>query len=420
MAGGSDPYDSRPAATAPKRCWPHGDRPGRSGSSCTSVREKYADEWIGLRVGAYRLVSRVGEGGMGAVFRAVRDDDQFQQTVAIKLLRFGGQNRDGQQRFRVERQILASLEHPNISRLLDGGEWVPPGATESQPFIVMEYVEGVPITTYCFTHNLPIATRLELFRRVCDALSYAHQQLIIHRDVKPGNILVTPDGTPKLLDFGIAKLLDAPADAAQTLTGVRLMTPDYASPEQVRGGAISTVTDVYALGAVLYELLTGNRAHQITTTDPSEIFREVCERDVRAPSTWGDRQLRGDLDIIVLKALQKEPVRRYQSVEQLSEDARRYLAGLPIRGAARYVHLYRDQVCAAAVAAPRGRGDARAHARRRRRGITLPGTNRGHALRAGAQAREPLLIRFLRSDSQPARVDRRSRDGRRYGARIPR
>ena len=214
--------------------------------------------------------------------------------------------------------------------MLDGGEWVPPGATESQPFIVMEYVEGVPITTYCFTHNLPIATRLELFRRVCDALSYAHQQLIIHRDVKPGNILVTPDGTPKLLDFGIAKLLDAPADAAQTLTGVRLMTPDYASPEQVRGGAISTVTDVYALGAVLYELLTGNRAHQITTTDPSEIFREVCERDVRAPSTWGDRQLRGDLDIIVLKALQKEPVRRYRSVEQLSEDVRRYLAGLPI------------------------------------------------------------------------------------------
>jgi serine/threonine protein kinase/tetratricopeptide (TPR) repeat protein len=304
-------------------------RIGATGQPMTPVRDGH-DEWIGLRVGAYRLVSRVGEGGMGAVFRAVRDDDQFQQTVAIKLLRFGGQNRDGQQRFRVERQILASLEHPNISRLLDGGEWVPPGATESQPFIVMEYVEGVPITTYCFTHNLPIATRLELFRRVCDALSYAHQQLIIHRDVKPGNILVTPDGTPKLLDFGIAKLLDAPADAAQTLTGVRLMTPDYASPEQVRGGAISTVTDVYALGAVLYELLTGNRAHQITTTDPSEIFREVCERDVRPPSTWGDRQLRGDLDIIVLKALQKEPVRRYQSVEQLSEDVRRYLAGLPI------------------------------------------------------------------------------------------
>jgi serine/threonine protein kinase/tetratricopeptide (TPR) repeat protein len=300
--------------------------PGQAAASVGEART----EWLGLRIGPYRLVSRVGEGGMGTVYRAVRDDDQFQKTVAIKLLRFGSQNPAGQQRFRGERQILASLEHPNISRLLDGGAWVPPGAIESQPFIVMEYVEGLPITTYCDTHNLAVPARLALFRLVCDALSYAHRQLVIHRDVKPGNILVTRDGTPKLLDFGIAKLLDGTDDAALTLTGVRLMTPDYASPEQVRGGAISTLTDVYALGAVLYELLTRNRAHQITGTDPSEIFREVCERDVRAPSTWGDRQLRGDLDIIVLKAMQKEPLRRYQSVEQLSEDVRRYLAGLPI------------------------------------------------------------------------------------------
>jgi hypothetical protein len=286
--------------------------------------------WLGLSVGPYRLIGRLGQGGMGTVYKAVRADDQFKQTVAIKMLRVGVQDPAGRQRFRGERQILASLEHPHICRLLDGGEWVPPGSTERQPFIVMEYVEGLPITAYSAGHGLGIPARLELVRTVCDALSHAHRQLVIHRDVKPDNILVTADGTLKLLDFGTAKLLDGTGDTALTLTGMRVMTPAYASPEQVRGEAISTVTDVYALGAVLYELLSGHRPHQITSTDPTEIFREVCERDVRPPSTWGNRQLRGDLDIMVLKAMQKEPSRRYQSVEQLSEDLRRYLAGLPI------------------------------------------------------------------------------------------
>src|SRR5262245_29853484 len=233
------------------------------------------DSWLGLVVGSYRLLGRVGQGGMGTVYKAVRDDDQFRKIVAIKMLRLTAQDAAGQQRFRAERQILASLEHPNICRLLDGGAWTPPGGQESQPFIVMEYVEGLPITTYCARRGLGIAARLELVRTVCDALSYAHRQLVIHRDVKPDNIFVTSTGTLKLLDFGMAKLLDATADAALTLTGMRLMTPAYASPEQVRGEAISTVTDVYAVGAVLYELLTERRAHAITHNDPTEIYREV-------------------------------------------------------------------------------------------------------------------------------------------------
>jgi tetratricopeptide (TPR) repeat protein len=299
----------------------------------TGVRpavDQVRDEWLGLTVGHYRLLGRVGQGGMGTVYKAVRGDDQFEKTVAIKMLRLGGQDPAGEQRFRAERQILASLEYPHICRLLDGGSWVPPGASEGQPFIVMEYVEGVPITTFCSRGGLGITARLELIRNVCSALAYAHRQLVIHRDVKPDNILVTPDGTVKLLDFGMAKLLDASADSTLTVTGLRVMTPAYASPEQVRGDAVSTITDVYAVGVVLYELLAGRRPYTITSTDPAGIHREICERDVRPPSSWGNRGLRGDLDVIVLKAMHKEPSRRYQSVDQLSEDIRRYLAGLPI------------------------------------------------------------------------------------------
>ena len=302
----------------------------RLGAAVTPGFERVRDGWFGLTVGHYRLLGHVGRGGMGTVYKAVRSDDQFEKTVAIKMLRLGRGDPAGEQRFRGERQILASLEHPHICRLLDGGSWVPPGAVESQPFIVMEYVEGVPITTFCEREGLGVGARLELIRTVCSALSYAHRQLIIHRDVKPDNILVTPDGTVKLLDFGMAKLLDATSDSTLTATGVLLMTPAYASPEQVRGDAISTVTDVYSVGVVLYELLTGRRLHTLASNDPTEIYREIVERDVPAPSTWGDRQLRGDLDIIVLKALQKEPARRYQSVDQLAEDIRRYLDGLPI------------------------------------------------------------------------------------------
>ncbi|MBV9265940.1 MAG: serine/threonine protein kinase, partial [Acidobacteriaceae bacterium] len=281
---------------------------------------------MGQRVGPYRLTGRIGQGGMGTVYRAVRDDDQFQQTVAVKMLRFPDGDSAMLQRFRRERQILASLEHPHIARLLDGGAWVPPGSAEPQPYIVMEYVEGLPLTTYCEQEELCVAERLRLFRRVCEAVSYAHRLLVVHRDIKPGNILVTADGTPKLVDFGVSKLLDRHTSAAAralTLT-VLPMTPDYASPEQVRGESVSTLTDVYSLGAVLYELLTGRRPHQLATHDPVEIVREICECDAAPP------QVNGELDLIVLKALQKEPARRYHSVDQFSEDIGRYLEDLPI------------------------------------------------------------------------------------------
>ena len=288
-------------------------------------------ELAGQRVGAYRLIGRIGHGGMGTVCRAVRDDDQFQQTVVIKMLRFAQGEPSELRRFLRERQILATLGHPYIAPLLDGGAWIPPGSAESQPFIVMEYVEGLPITAHCEEMKLSLRQRLRLFRQACEAIAYAHQRLIVHRDIKPGNILVTPSGVPKLLDFGIAKLLD-PETGSSTLTAAGLsgMTPDYASPEQVRGDLVSTLTDVYSLGALLYEILTGRRAHQLVSRDPLEIAREVCEREMQPPSIVGGRHLRGDLDIIVLKAMQKDPARRYPSVEQFSEDIRRFLDGLPI------------------------------------------------------------------------------------------
>ena len=282
---------------------------------------------IGQTVGDYRLTGVIGHGGMGTVYRAVRADDQFEKTVAIKMLRFPDGGPALLERFLRERQILASLEHPSITRLLDGGAWTPPGSNEPQPYIVMEHVEGLPLTTYCEQHKLALPQRLHLFRRICDALSYAHRQLVVHRDVKPGNILVTADGNPKLLDFGISRLLDPTKKsgaASPGTTSFAAMTPDYASPEQVRGGPVSTLTDVYALGAVLYELLAGRRAHQFSTHDPLVIAREICEREIAPPG------VDGELDLIVLKAMQKEPARRYQSVDEFSHDIHRYLSGLPI------------------------------------------------------------------------------------------
>jgi tetratricopeptide (TPR) repeat protein len=281
------------------------------------------------RIGPYRIERLLGEGGMGAVYQGARDDDQFQKQVAIKLVRGWAQTETGLLRFRQERQILANLEHPNIARLLDGGN-----TPEGLPFLVMEYVPGEPINAYCAAQQLSTKDRLELFRQVCEPVQYAHQNLVVHRDLKPSNILVTVDGTPKLLDFGIAKLLDPETAvelaAPQTGTGLALMTADYASPEQVRGQRVSVATDVYSLGAVLYELLTGHRPHQLKSYDPAEIVQRVCVDSVQPPSAWGNASLRGDLDTILCRAMEKEPSRRYNSIAQFSEDIHRHLSGLPI------------------------------------------------------------------------------------------
>lgn len=302
----------------------------------------------GQRIGPYRVVEEIGHGGMGVVYRAVRADDQFRKEVAIKVVRGGLSDEAGNQRFKAERQILANLDHPHIARLLDGG------AIDGRPYVVMEYVQGVPIDEYCDSRRLTVRGRLELFQKVCSAVAYAHQHLVVHRDIKPGNILVTADGQPKLLDFGIAKILD-PArhgTADPTVTLMLLMTPEYASPEQMRGEAITTATDVYSLGVVLYGLLTGRRPYRTTGRLPHEMARAVLEQEAERPSASVDRadaasadavsvvrastpeklkrRLRGDMDNIVLKAIRKEPERRYVSVDQFSEDIRRHIAGLPV------------------------------------------------------------------------------------------
>ncbi len=292
---------------------------------------------VGWRLGHYRTLEVVGQGGMGTVYRAVRDDDEFQQEVAIKLIRRGVNSDDVRSRFRYERQILAFLNHPNIARLLDGGT-----TEDGLPYFVMEFVDGQAIDGYCESRRLPVQAKLELFLKACSAVEYAHRSLIVHRDLKPSNILITGDGTPKLLDFGIAKLLlpDHPQLApAQTSLMMRALTPDYASPEQIRGEPVTTSTDVYSLGVLLYELLTGQKAHRFDTYTPGEIERVVCEVEPAEPSSHNSA-LAGDLDQILAKATEKDAAQRYNSVEQFSEDIRRYLNGQPV-SARRHTMFYR-------------------------------------------------------------------------------
>jgi serine/threonine protein kinase len=284
--------------------------------------------FAGARLGAYRVVHEIGRGGMGSVYLAERDDDQFHKLVAIKVVKRGMDTEEVLGRFRHERQILAGLEHAYIARLIDGGT-----TPDGRPFFVMEKVEGQPVDVYCREHNLNLKSRLRLFVRICEAVSYAHSNLVVHRDLKPGNILVTAEGVPKLLDFGVAKLLDPDADSGLTSTvyGAGPLTPEYASPEQVRGLPVTTSTDVYALGAILYELLTGTRAQKIDTHTPAEIDRVVCETQPLRPSAASlALRLDDDLDNIVWMAMQKERERRYQSVDQFAEDIRRYLEARPV------------------------------------------------------------------------------------------
>ena len=303
----------------------------------------------GTRLGPYELLEEIGCGGMGEVYRAVRADGQFTKQVAVKLVRAGYDKAFVLEKFRQERQILATLDHPNIARLLDGGT-----TEDGIPYLVMELVDGIPIDQYCDAHGTSVSGRLRLFLEVCAAVHYAHQRLVIHRDLKPSNIMVTADGVPKLLDFGIAKILD-PATASEA-TLLRPMTPEYASPEQVRGDPVTTSTDVYSLGVVLYRLLTGRAPYAPQTQASHELARLICEVDPQKPSTVFlkakpdqtqiapelvsrareaspsrlRRQLQGDLDNIVLKALRKAPERRFISVEQFAEDIRRHLEGLPV------------------------------------------------------------------------------------------
>jgi tetratricopeptide (TPR) repeat protein len=297
----------------------------------------------GRRIGPYQLIRLIGHGGMGAVYLGIRDDDQYRKHVAIKLLKRGMDTDFMLARFRQERQILANLEHPFIARLLDGG-----ATGDGLPYLVMEYVDGIPITDYCAGKNLSIPEILRLFRLVCEAVQHAHQNLVVHRDIKPSNILTTREGVPKLLDFGIAKVLQ-PGAAGETLTQgeLRMLTPDYASPEQVRAAPISTASDIYSLGAVLYELLSGRRAHQFPSGSLADLEKTICETPPEKPSAAAgnnadppalrrqkQRRLCGDLDNIVLTALHKEPQRRYASAAEFSDDLRRHMECLPVRAQA--------------------------------------------------------------------------------------
>ncbi len=309
------------------------------------------DRLIGRSVGPYQIIAEIGRGGMGTVYRAVRIDGEFEVAVAIKVVRHGMNSGLVLERFRTERQIQARLGHPNITRLLDGGT-----TEDGLTYFVMEYIQGCPLTKYCDSRQLSITDRLRLFRKICDAVSYAHQNLIVHRDLKPDNILVTAEGTPKLLDFGLAKILEVPADGSEpTMTMVRMGTPAYSSPEQILGEPVGIATDVYSLGVVLYELLSGRRPYRLESLGWEESARIVCERDATRPSSVVSskandvneteqislarrttidglrKRLAGDLDNIVSVALRKEPGRRYRSVDQLNEEIQNHLEGRPVK-----------------------------------------------------------------------------------------
>ncbi|MFN7930042.1 MAG: serine/threonine-protein kinase [Blastocatellia bacterium] len=306
--------------------------------------EEALSSLIGQQIGAYRIESEIGRGGMGAVYLATRADNVFQRRVAIKIVKRGMDTDFILRRFRRERQILATLSHPHIAALLDGGS-----TRDGLPYFVMEYVAGQTLNRFCDEHRLSIAERLRLVQQVCAAVSYAHHKQIVHRDLKPGNILVTDDGAVKLLDFGIAKLLGpewALDTMEQTGTAVRLMTPEYASPEQVRGLPVTPASDVYSLGVLLYELLTGRRPYQLDSHAPHELARVICEATPTRPSSLAQSvgkvlhaearsttpellrtELAGNLDNLILKALSKDPQQRYATAAELAADIGRHLAG---------------------------------------------------------------------------------------------
>ncbi len=312
-----------------------------------SIDKNQPHPLIGKHIGQYLIEKEIGIGGMGIVFIAVRDDKEFKQKVAIKILKQGLTTKYLIKRFENERQILADLQHPNIAKLFDGGKTI-----DGLPYLVMEYIEGIPITEYCKKNRLSINKKLKLFTTVCSAVQYAHQNLIIHRDLKPGNILVNELGTPKLLDFGVAKLLDEDLmneNIKLTQTKMMHLTPEYASPEQINGKNITTASDVYSLGVILYQLLTGLQPYQLNSNSPMLISKILSEEKIIKPSeiykskeTQKTSQqqnlnakslttLKGDLDNIILKAMHKDVAQRYISVQELIDDINRYLKGLPVK-----------------------------------------------------------------------------------------
>lgn len=407
-AARSDDFLSRPAVEL-------------GGSFVIAPPPKATDSERGRQIGHYRILKEIGRGGMGAVFLAERADDQFRQVVALKLLPHEWQNDVAIRRFVDERQILATMEHPAIARLIDGGV-----TDDALPYFVMQYVDGMPIDRYCDEQRLTIEQRLRLFSEVCAAVQYAHGKLVVHRDIKPSNILVTATGDVRLLDFGIAKLLSEGTDSI-TSSGARIMTPEYASPEQVRGEPVTTATDVYSLGVLLYRLLTGQRPYRITGCSPFEIERAIVEEEPRAPSavigeldaqmatsvadareTTPERLRRGlvgDLDVIVLRALHKQPDRRYASVEQFSTDLRRYLDGRPVlarRDTLRYrvrkfVGRNRTAVAASALAVIAllgGTAFSVWQARHAMAQARIAAAERDHALREEEKARQTANFLF--------------------------
>jgi len=314
---------------------------------------------VGQTLGPWRLVRELGSGGMGAVYLAVRDDDEFEQTVAVKVLKRGLDTEEVIHRFRTERQILAGLDHPNIARLYDGGT-----TPDGRPYLVMERVEGRPVDVYCHDEGLDVDERLDLFLTVCDAVQFAHRNLVVHRDLKPTNILVNDEGVPKLLDFGIARLLSPErGDALPTVGAWRFLTPEYASPEQLTGQPVTTASDVYSLGVLLHLLLTDHRPFDPEERSAAGMLRALDAGEPPRPSTDAPvgrrKRLRGDLDNIVLTALRREPERRYGSADQLADDVRRFLAGLPVRAtpdswtyrAQKFVRRHRVAVTAATAIA---------------------------------------------------------------------